>query len=416
MFREEVLGAQVGRTHGPILLVRPVASWCFVVVAAVIVVCLLTYLILGAYTKRITATGVLLPVNGMIRIVPPVAGVITERRVSEGQRVRKGDILFVLMDTRSQRSGSDIQTLQQAHHASFRQRRASLLKAQDAQRQLAEQTQQGLQQRLLMLRAEIAGNHQQIALQHSRVGRADTVLQRYRQLAQARFVSSLDLEEKKDVIAEQRLQLFSLQQQTIELKRTLAASEDDLRQLPVRTAQALAEIDRELGALGLEETDVQTHDGYAITAPLEGVVTSVTARVGQSTYGQALATVLPLHAPLEAQLYLPSRSVGFVATGQQVRLRYQAYPYQKFGQYAGVVTEVARSPISSNELPLALPSVIQEGVYRVTVQLARQSILAYGKPIALQPGMVLEADIAQDRRRLIEWLLEPLYGLHTDFN
>lgn len=416
MFREEVLYARSDRLLGPIMLVRPISSWLLVASAAFVVACTLAYLVLGSYTKRATATGSLLPVNGMVRIVPPVAGVVSERRVKEGQHVRKGDVLFVLTDERRQMSGGRIQALGEARAASLEQRRASLQKVRETGQLLAAQTGRGLQNRLVMLRDELSRDHQQIELQQGRVESAGQVLQRHRKLAQEQFISALALQEKEDSVAAQRAQLLSLQRQSTELRRNLAAAEDEMRQLPVRTEQGLANIDRDLGVLEQEAAELQTRDRYAITAPIDGVVTSITAQPGQPSNGQALANLLPLDAQLEANLYLPSRVIGFVAAGQKVRLRYQAYPYQKFGQYDGVVKDVARSPIQVSELPLILPLLSQEGVYRVTVKLAAQHILAYGERIALRPGMVLEADIEQDRRSLIEWILEPLYGLHKYFS
>jgi membrane fusion protein len=52
-----------------------------------------------------------------------------------------------------------------------------------------------------------------------------------------------------------------------------------------------------------------------------------------------------------------------------------------------------------------------EPLYRITVNLASQTVNAYGKPQSLQAGMLLDADVLQDTRRLYEWVLEPLYSL-----
>jgi membrane fusion protein len=53
-----------------------------------------------------------------------------------------------------------------------------------------------------------------------------------------------------------------------------------------------------------------------------------------------------------------------------------------------------------------------EPYYRVVVALDLQSVMAYGKAEPLKPGMLLEADILGERRRLIEWVFEPLYSLN----
>jgi membrane fusion protein len=102
-----------------------------------------------------------------------------------------------------------------------------------------------------------------------------------------------------------------------------------------------------------------------------------------------------------------------VAPGQTVRLRYAAYPYQKFGIGIGVVEAIEQSPYAPQELPAQVAATLPSGepVYRIVVGLDRQTVAAYGDEQPLKPGMVIEADIVQDRRRLVEWLLEPIYGL-----
>ena len=104
--------------------------------------------------------------------------------------------------------------------------------------------------------------------------------------------------------------------------------------------------------------------------------------------------------------------MGFVRADQQVQLRYQAFPYQKFGHQGGRVLEVAKTPLPPGEMSgLALPSTGGEPLYRITVALDEQAVQAYGRPQALSPGMQLEADVLLDRRRLIEWIFEPVLSV-----
>ena len=98
-------------------------------------------------------------------------------------------------------------------------------------------------------------------------------------------------------------------------------------------------------------------------------------------------------------------------------LRYAAYPYQKFGMGNGEVTEISRSPYVVQELPThiaaTLSTIAQAGdpVYRVTVRIKNQAVLAYGETHTLRAGMLAEADIVQDTRKLWEWALEPIFSV-----
>ncbi|MBI3898699.1 MAG: HlyD family efflux transporter periplasmic adaptor subunit [Gammaproteobacteria bacterium] len=155
-----------------------------------------------------------------------------------------------------------------------------------------------------------------------------------------------------------------------------------------------------------------------ITAPAAGTATAVIANVGQVVdTSKPLMSLIPLGGELRAELYAPSRAIGFVKPGDHVRLRYQAYPYQKFGQQEGTVEAVAQTAFPNNELVGVGNAVAGNGEpsCRITVRLAAQTVIAYGAPRSLQAGMLLEADILQDTRRLYEWALEPLYGLYGKF-
>jgi membrane fusion protein len=127
--------------------------------------------------------------------------------------------------------------------------------------------------------------------------------------------------------------------------------------------------------------------------------------------GATLATILPADEALEAHLYSPSRSIGFVRAGQDVLLRYVAYPHPKFGSYKARVLAVSRSPLLPGELGYSPADGNREPVYRIKAALESQSVAAYGRSEPLQPGMQVEADVLLDRRRLIEWIFEPLLSL-----
>jgi membrane fusion protein len=142
------------------------------------------------------------------------------------------------------------------------------------------------------------------------------------------------------------------------------------------------------------------------------VVATQLFKPGQAVQaGQPLMSVLPGDGTLEAELLVPSRAIGFIEPGDEVLLRYQAYPYQKFGHHQGRVARISRSTVMTGSQGPTASAGPAEPYYRVSVALARQAITAYGRPEPLKPGMALDADVLGERRTLIEWVLEPLYSL-----
>jgi len=122
-----------------------------------------------------------------------------------------------------------------------------------------------------------------------------------------------------------------------------------------------------------------------------------------------LVSIIPMGGHLQAQLYVPSSAIGFVKAGLPVKLRYNAFPYQRFGSHKGVVVQVAHSILTPNEVPATIQ--LHEPVYRVTSSLVHPYVKAYGKRLNLTPGMLLKADIILDQRPLYQWLFKPLYSL-----
>ena len=132
-------------------------------------------------------------------------------------------------------------------------------------------------------------------------------------------------------------------------------------------------------------------------------------------------SIVPEHSELYANLYVPSKAAGFIKPGKKVVLRYQAYPYQKFGHAEGVIVSIAKTSLGKQEFAglgqvftnLTLPN---EPVYLVKAKLDRQTITAYGEEKSLQIGMTLEADILHENKKLYEWILDPLYSVTGRMN
>lgn len=382
--------------------------------AALIALSSVVYLITGTYTPRTTATGSLVPQGGSIRVIAPMSGMVSERRVQEGQKVQRGEVLFVLRDERRNVDRQSSTRISDLRSESQVERRKQLERLKENAISLNQKVRQGNRSQFESVSEELVRNEQEIALQQSRLASAERMLEKHRDLAHRHFISDASLLEKEDQSAALRAQLLSLQRSRDQLKRTAAALQSEFDQLPTRTATQIAEIDRDLAALSAEVTETSARDGYAITAPLDGTVTAIIAEQGQVVSSQALAVIVPEGRPLVAHLYAPSKSVGFVRPGQAVRLRYQPFPFQRYGMQRGVVTEVSASPLSPDDvamlpnLPFLPNTTVREPLYRVVVALDSPTIQADGQTRALLPGTALEADIEQSEQRLIDWVFAPL--------
>lgn len=407
LFRAEAVDAQrhshLGRIHLNRLLAVRVAS-VFVILAVIAVGSFLWW---GEYTRKARLVGHLVPDRGLNRIVAPQLGTVLDTRVGEGQAVRQGDVLFVLEVGPGSQAGDT--------HAAVRdglaERRRQLELASQRQLQIDEARRATIDAQIAAMRGEAAQIEAELGLQRQRLGLAEAAQQRLESLRGENFVSPAQVQAKAEELLGLRAVLQSLQRQAAGQQRQIAALESERRELPLRTQAQRDEIDRELAALAQQAAENEARQVLMVRAPHDGTLSGLLAHPGQAVRGGApLATLLPAQARLQAHLYAPSSAIGFLRAEQPVHLRYQAFPYQKFGHQAGQVMHVSHAPLPPGE-ESAVGTQGGEALYRVTVSLPAQTIDAYGAPQPLTAGMQLEADVLLDRRRLIEWIFEPLLGL-----
>jgi multidrug resistance efflux pump len=199
LFRSDAIQKQQQKLYGSIFLARPFVetalTWLFTGIALLVIV----FFCVAGYTRKEVVSGLLMPEHGVIKVFSARAGVISEVKVAEGQKVSKGDPLFVVTSDEGEKAGA-----------------ATVVAAREA-----------------------------------------------------------------------------------------------------------------------------------------GIITTIHAMPGQvMALNQPLASMIADNDPLEAELYAPTRSIGFVQPGQKVQIKYQAFPYQKYGQYAGTVKSIsgmALAPAATDE-------------------------------------------------------------------
>jgi len=276
------------------------------------------------------------------------------------------------------------------------------------------------ERRLLTLQMEEAQIKSEIDLLKQRERLAQSNLERVQELRHRGHVSIAELQQVESdlLLLTSQKQAAQRSQTGLETGRlTLLAQ---LNEAEERFLQDLADSDRTLALLQQEVAENKVRSHQIVTAPFDGVVTGLNVQVGQQmSLNYLMASLIPQNRHLHAHLYISSHQVGFIEPGQNVLIRYASFPYQKFGMAKGEITAIVGSPYSIHELQPHVASALQsigppaaDGIYyRVTVELESQYIQVYDREQKLMPGMLLEADILQDKRRIYEWILEPLYSI-----
>jgi membrane fusion protein len=416
LFRQQVVDAKRGEWLGSIIVAAPLSRWMLTLLATALAAAILAFLCLGHYTRRETVTGQLVPSAGLLNVVAPSAGTITRLHVRDGQVVQAGDVLLELSSEQDSSALGDTHTLvaQQLdiQHARLQ---ADLVN----QKQISINQADALHEKAALLRSQLSQISGQLALQLQQVDSSQQLLKRIKPLGAKGYVSAIQIQQQTVEVLNAQTQYKVLMRQQLDTRQQLNATQQQLVQLPLEDTTKSNDTERQLASLTQSMAQNEQQRALVLRASHAGVVSTVLPKLGQTvSAGQPLLSILPTGSTLQAQLLVPSRAIGFIEPGSRVVMRYQAFAYQKFGQQYGRVIDISRSALS----PLDLTTLTgqqnqqQEPLYRVQVALNRQFVLAYGKPEPVKPGMALNADILMDRRSLIEWVFEPLYGMahHLD--
>jgi membrane fusion protein len=351
LFRQEALDRHNEGLRGALILTQPLAHGVFTVFLVGLVTAALIFLVRHDYARKQSVSGMLVPDRGLLELRAPAGGSLAALHVGADALVEAGAPLFtVRLDHTLAGTGAVTELLLdqlRVQEAALRQQMRELEQLITNERRLLDvksdalERVENLRERALLAPADYDAVYAQVLQQQSALGRL--LLQQ----------------------AQLRAEAAELQKQ--QLRTT--AEQDTTVVAPVR--------------------------GH-IAGVLRGADMSVAA-------GEPVLVLLPEGAVLQAELWLPGSASGFVNAGQRVNLRYDAFPYQKFGAQAARITEITGSAVfrQAGAPPL----------FRALARLERQDILAFGQAHPLRPGMAFAADIVVDERSLLEWLLEPLFSI-----
>jgi membrane fusion protein len=394
---------------GAINLATPLGFIWWALLAAALAAAIVLFLVFGHYTRRAEVTGQLMPSAGILALSAKTTGTVARTMVHEGEQIEAGQPLIeISADLISASMGDTGAVVSARLHAQEAQVRTTLVNLQPQ----AEAQAKDLHARIGMLQAQMRQIDGQLSLQRQQAETTAHLLKKAAPLHQRGIISTVEFDQYQATALSQQAGIKTLRRQRLDTQQQLSALQAKLKQLPLDTAAKANRLRGQLAQLDAQLAQNEAARGTVLRAPRAGVISTLLVKAGQNVAdGQPVLSILPRGAKLEAQLLVPSSAIGFVKPGNQVVLRYRAYPYQKFGQQYGKVVQVSRSALGHTEASTLLGRNVAIPLYRVLVALDRQSIEAYGKPEALKPGMALDADILLDRRTLWQWVFEPLYGL-----
>jgi membrane fusion protein len=405
LFRQEAVDFQQhDRQWGRVVALQSLPTklmvW-FIVSAAIAAI---AFLFQAHYARKETVMGYLTPAAGTAKVFAPQTGTISAIYVEQGQRVEAGQPLLSVMTSHTASNGEDVDTAVLHTLARQKEALAAQIAAQDrrviSERERLTAQRQGIENELAQLVS-------QVSIQQERIGLAERLVASGAPLAARGLVAEIEQRRREEALLAQRQSLGGLMQQLVSRRGQHSETAFALDQLATVMDEKIQLLRNELSSAEQRIAEVNGRRAYIIRAPIAGYVSSLQASLGQAVDPQRLQVqIVPADSALQAELFVPARAIGFVKVGQDVRILYDAFPYQHYGAYHGRIIRVSQTVLTGTDI--STPVTLREPAYRAVVTLDRPDIDAFGKRIPLQPDMLLKADVILERRTLMDWILNPL--------
>lgn len=406
LFRDQSTVSLRRRWFGPVQLLVPPSALTAVGIAIVAVALLAVAMAVIEIPDRVRAIGVLVPVDGLLKIRASRAGRVEQLVVQNGDTIADRQVLMRI-------SGS-----QQApgREPELAERVASLRRELELINAALEREIDGIdvratvnRQRILLIKERIAIAELELVSRERQAGLSEGRARRIQRLAESHVVA----EHIADEVAAAALQAEAIRQSTqrlvLDLQDELLVVEQQLasdRALPA-ILRRQADIRRE--AIERQIAASELLSAVEISAPDAGVISGLAVRVGQEVaVGDVLLTLHDPDARLEARLYVGTDNAAMIAVGQRVELQLQAYPHQLYGTRSAIIRYVSAAAIPGTEIDSGLS--LSGPVFEVRASLQESGIKVRGRYWSLPPGTSFRADLVRRRWPLYRWMWRSMSG------
>lgn len=369
----------------------------------------LVWAVVAPLDETVAVLGKLEPTSAVKRVDAPTPGVVQAVLVKEGQSVRFGQPLL-RFDLREPRSVLAAALAIRSRLINENQvLRASLGEIDPSGLTSNQQLQLGSQQSELSSRNRAAQEDLNKSMERLKglnlsLATAEDVARRYRQLATTGAVSevqALDYENRAQELASQiRAEQREIARLRAVVESTSSTPAVDLRSKIEANLRQISELDRDIS-----RARQQIQYGR-LTSPANGKVFDITVAPGsvvqqvQAETSKPIMKIVP-NDHLQAKVYLPNTSIGFVRIGQKAELSLDTFQASDYGRIPAVVTRIGSDALTPSELVQALGSDAKGLYFPAVLALKRQGLALRNGTAPLQAGMSLTADIKLRDRRFI---------------
>ena len=413
LFRQEAIDNVKTKWLGHALLTSGFSVRLNVLITVFFISVILIVIIFCNYTRRVNVTGEVTTIPRAVNIFSPVKGFVSHIQMSVGDLVRKGDTLYQVDVSQTTRSGNVSENMLHSVQQQIKITEGIIFKLLKNKENTVSQLKEQLVQ------YESAYKESKTIVDNARKGMAEMkkTMDNYAEYKKRGLINSDQVTNQRYLYYQQQSAYQNLNTQQIQQGLQITILKGDIVSRETDFDNQIAEQQYQLSHLRRQLSEMDATGAILISAPIDGTIETLSVTQGQMVNsGDSLAQLVPAESQgYFMVLWLPDNSIPYVHKGDRINIRYDAFPYEKFGQFAGRVISVSGIPASPQELSSyntgnqSQQHTRSEPLYKVLIDL---SIDPRGASLALTSGLKAQATVFLEKRPIYQWMLSPFYDIY----
>nr|WP_314267037.1 HlyD family secretion protein [uncultured Moellerella sp.] len=414
MFRQEALENRKMSWRGKAILLPGIPLWIIMLACASFLIIFLVFIIFGSYTRQVSAVGEITTFPRAVTIFANTQGFVTKQYVREGQVIKKGDPVYLIDVSKSTSRG--VVSDNQRHEIESQLKRVDDIigRLEDNKRTTLDSLEK--QKDLYVEAFERSSGIMQRAEEGSQLMKRN--MDNYREYQKKGLINKDQLTNQVAMYYQQQNSLLGLNGQNEQNALQITALESQIFTQAAEFDNRIYQMELQRYELQKELVNTDMGGEIMVRALSDGRVDSLSVSIGQMVNpGDSLLQILPENVrSYYLVLWVTNDALPYINIGDAVNVRYQAFPVEKFGQFAAVVHTISKTPASPQEMMTysGAPKNNQINAipyYKVIIRPEKQQVFYEGKQLSLENGMTAQTSLFLEKRKIYQWMVSPFYDM-----
>lgn len=414
LFRQDAVENHKIKWRGRALLLPGLPVWLVTGGCIFFLVAFLAFVTAGTYTRRVNVTGEITSHPRPASVYSGVQGVVVRRFVTEGQLIKTGEPIYQIDVSKSTRSGVVSDNQRRDIDDQLRRIDDIISRLQSSKKNTLEMLEKQKAQYTAAFRR--SSGILKRAEEGIRIMKEN--MENYRHYQTRGLINKDQLTNQVALYYQQQNNLLGLSGQNEQNALQITALESQIQTQAAGFDNQIYQMELQRYERQKERVNTDAGGEIIVRALTDGRIDSLSVTVGQMVnVGDSLLQVMPQQIDhYFLVIWVPNDAIPYIAVGDRVNVRYEAFPAAKFGQFAGTVAVISKTPASPQEMLTyqgAPRSALTASIpyYKVIIRPEKQTIFYDGKGLSLENGMKAQSTLFLEKRKIYQWMLSPFYDM-----